>query len=75
MFVKYEEIAKGCKDLRLLEPVPGINEDGKQWAFAGIWAKNRWEWHTTLLSCMACKASVIGFYDSMGDTSVEYCLN
>ena len=23
---------------------------------------------------MVCKASVIGFYDSMGDASVDYCL-
>ena len=71
---RYEEIARGCKALRLLEPVEGINEDGREWAFCGIWAKNRWEWHTTLLSAMVCKATVIGFYDSMGDSSVDYCL-
>ena len=23
---------------------------------------------------MVCKATVIGFYDSMGDSSVDYCL-
>ena len=54
VFVIYEEIAKGCKDLQLLEPVPGINEDGKSWAFCGIWSKNRWEWHTTMMSANAC---------------------
>ena len=27
-----------------------------------------------MLSAMVCKASVIGFYDSMGDASVDYCL-
>ena len=74
IFVKYEEIAKGCKALQLLQNVPGVNEDGKEWAFCGIWAKNRWEWHTTMLSAMVCKATVIGFYDSMGDSSVDYCL-
>ena len=72
--VCYEEIARGCKALRLLEPAEGINEDGREWAFCGIWAKNRWEWHTTLLSAMVCKATVIGLYDSMGDASVDYCL-
>lgn len=75
VFEKYEAIAKGCKELRLLETVEGINEDGKEWAFCGIWSKNRWEWHTTMLSSMVCKATVIGFYDSMGDASVEYCFN
>jgi len=74
VFRCYEEIAKGCKELRLLENVPGINEDGKEWAFCGIWSKNRWEWHTTMLSAMVCKATVIGFYDSMGDASVDYCM-
>lgn len=72
--VAYEEIAKGSKALGLFEVIPGVNEDGKDWRFAGIWAKNRWEWHTTLLSCMACKVTTIGFYDSMGDSSVDYCL-
>ena len=26
------------------------------------------------MSAMACKTTVIGFYDSMGDVSVDYCL-
>lgn len=52
----------------------GINEDGKDWSFCGIWSKNRWEWHTTMLSAMVCKATIIGFYDSMGDKAVDYCL-
>ena len=74
VFVAYEEIAKGCKALRLLEQIAEINEDGKEWSFMGIWAKNRWEWHTCMLSAMACQATVIGFYDSMGDSAVDYCL-
>lgn len=74
VFQKYEQIAKGCKELQLLEVIPGINEDGKQWSFCGIWSKNRWEWHTTMLASMALKSTVIGFYDSMGDSSVDYCL-
>ena len=52
-----------------------IDEDGKEWRFCGIWSKNRWEWHTTMLSIMVQRATLIGFYDSMGDASVDYCLN
>jgi len=61
--VIYEEIAKGCKALHLLDVVPGVDEDGKEWAFAGIWSKNKWEWYVTLFAAMVCKATTIGFYD------------
>lgn len=71
----YEEIAKGSKALGLMNVVPGIDEDGKEWSFTGIWSKNRWEWHTVLLCAMVNRSTVIGFYDSMGDDAVEYCLN
>ena len=27
-----------------------------------------------MLSAMVCKSTIIGFYDSMGDASVDYCL-
>ena len=70
----YEEIARGCKALRLLEPIEGVNEDGKQWSFCAIWSKNKWEWHTTELAAMVNKATIIGFYDSMGMESVDYIL-
>ena len=72
--VMYEEIAKGCKALQLLESIEGVTEDNHAWSFCGIWAKNRWEWHTTMLSAMVCKSTVIGFYDSMGEAAVDYCL-
>ena len=74
VFNIYEEIARGARGLNLFRTIEGINEDGKDWAFCGIWSKNRWEWHTVQLSAMALKATVIGFYDSMGDSSVDYCL-
>ena len=60
--------------MNLLNPIDGIDEDGKQWSFAAIWSKNRWEWHTTELAAMANKATIVGFYDSMGDASVDYIL-
>jgi len=71
----YEEIAKGFKVLNLFQPIEGVNEDNQQWSFCGIWAKNRWEWHISELAAMVLKSTVIGFYDSMGDSSVDYCLN
>ena len=71
---KYEEIAKGCKSLGLFETIPGLNEDDKEWRIIGIWSKNRWEWHTTMLSAMAYRVTTIGFYDSMGESAVDYCL-
>ena len=55
--------------------ISDIDEDGKEWRFCGIWSKNRWEWHTTMLSIMVQRATLIGFYDSMGDVQVDYCLN
>ena len=71
---KYEAIAKGCIKLDLCPVVEEIKEDGKEWRFCGIWSKNRWEWHTTMLSIMVQRATLIGFYDSMGDNQVDYCL-
>ena len=71
---KYEAIAKGCIKLNLCPVVEEIKEDGKEWRFCGIWSKNRWEWHTTMLSIMVQRATLIGFYDSMGDNQVDYCL-
>ena len=75
VFTIYEEIAKGAAELNLFRTIEGINEDNKTWAFCGIWSKNRWEWHTTELAAIVLKATVIGFYDSMGDSAVDYCLN
>ena len=75
IFEKYEAIAKGSIALELCPVVPSIDEDGKQWRFCGIWSKNRWEWHTTMLSIMVQRATLVGFYDTQGEMTVEYCLN
>lgn len=71
---KYEAISKGSIKLDLNPIIEDCNEDGKDWRFCGIWSKNRWEWHTTMLTIMVQRATLIGFYDSMGDASVDYCL-
>ena len=40
--------------------------------FLGIWSKNCAEWLITLLATMKVKTSVVGFYDAMGNTAVDY---
>ena len=72
---KYEAIAKGCEVLNLCPVIEEFDEDGKIWKFAGIWSKNRWEWHTTMLSLMAIKSTLVGFYDSQGDDAIAYQLD
>ena len=52
---------------------PEVGDEG--FKFCGIWSKNRWEWITTLLACMHYKITVVGFYDAMGTSSVEFILN
>ncbi len=71
----YDELARGCKAMRLLEPIEGLNEDGRQWAFSGVWAPNSWKWYTTSLASMTLKSTIVGFYSSMNDEQVNFCLN
>ena len=62
-----------AKGLMTLDACPEVGDEG--FRFCGIWAKNRWEWMTTLLACMHYKITVVGFYDAMGVSSVEFILN
>jgi long-chain acyl-CoA synthetase len=61
-----------ARGLAMLDLCPEIEGGFK---FCGIWSKNRWEWMTTLLACMHYKITVVGFYDAMGTSSVEFILN
>ena len=63
----YDELARGCKALSLLKPIEGLNEDGREWAFSGVWAPNSWKWYTTSLASMTLKSTIVGFYSSMND--------
>ena len=56
-----------------LDLCPEVGDEG--FRFCGIWSKNRAEWMTTLLACMHYKITVVGFYDAMGTSAVEYILN
>ena len=67
--VNKRNLAKGLMSLQLCPE----KDDG--FKFCGIWAKNRWEWTTTLLGCMHYKITTVGFYDAMGTSAVEFILN
>lgn len=44
---------------------PEHEAEGRMWRFVGIWARNRWEWTTTLLAGMHHNITNVGFYDAM----------
>ena len=48
-----------------LDLCPQVEGEGKQWRFLGIWAKNREEWTTSMLSAMHFSITAVGFYDAM----------
>ena len=50
-------------------------EEGKKIRFCGIWSKNRFEWTETLLACMRYNIIVVGFFDAMGATQMDFILN
>jgi long-chain acyl-CoA synthetase len=43
--------------------------------FTGVWSKNREEWNVTEFASMQLNSTIVGFYDSMGDSAVEFILN
>ena len=66
-----QKLARGVMALNLC---PQIEGEGQLWRFLGIWAKNRWEWTTTLLACMHYKITAVGFYDAMSSEQVDFIL-
>jgi len=68
-----EKLARGLKDLNLCPVIESITEDDREWRFAGIWSQNRWEWNAVFFATQMIKATVVGFYDSMGPDAVDYC--
>jgi long-chain acyl-CoA synthetase len=67
-------LAKGIWNLNLCPQVQG-EEGGKHMRFTGIWSKNREEWNVTEFASMYLNSTIVGFYDSMGDSAVEFILN
>jgi len=68
-----EKLARGLKDLNLCPVIKSITEEDREWRFAGIWSQNRWEWNAVFFATQMIKATVVGFYDSMGPDAVDYC--
>jgi long-subunit acyl-CoA synthetase (AMP-forming) len=69
---KAQKLAKG---FMVLDLCPEVRAEDKDWRFVGIWAKNRWEWTTTLLAAMHYKITTVGFYDAMSNEQVDFILN
>jgi long-subunit acyl-CoA synthetase (AMP-forming) len=66
-----QNLARGMNKMNLAVETEG---DGKKWHFVGIWAKNRQEWTTTHIANMYMTYTTIGFFDSMGVSSVDFIL-
>lgn len=66
------QIARGIVKLNLATETEG---DDKKWRFVGVWAKNREEWLMTHLANMYFDMTTIGFFDSMGNSAVDFILN
>ena len=67
-----QDIARGMVNLDLVTQTSG---DDRQWSFVGLWSQNRWEWLATHIANMYYNHTTIGFFDSMGATSVDFILN
>ena len=65
-------LARGIKHLDL---APDVDGEGKKWRFLGLWAKNRWEWQTTLLAAIHYNITSVGFYDAMGSEALDFIFN
>lgn len=65
--------ARGLTKLNLCPEIES-NNDGK-FKFLGIWAKNKREWVISDLAAHGIGATVVTFYDTLGDETVEFILN
>ena len=66
-----EMLARGMRHYNL---APQIEGEGKMQRICGIWAKNNKEWMITQLACMKVRTSVVGFYDAMGSSAVDFII-
>ena len=69
-----KNLARGMMAGGYIPEVDGEVE-GQKLRFCGIWAKNRMEWHTSLIACMHYKVIVVGFFDAMGAEQVDFILD
>ena len=54
---------------------PTVMDEGKEWKFMGIQAKNRVEWNITNLSGMFQKVTTVAFYDTLGSDAMRFMCN
>mmetsp|Transcript_33475 Transcript_33475/g.51402 ORF Transcript_33475/g.51402 Transcript_33475/m.51402 type:complete len:100 (+) Transcript_33475:249-548(+) len=65
-------LARGFHSLGIM---PEIAQEGQQWRFMGIYAKNRPEWVLTDLACNTLGGASIPFYDTLGPQAIEFIIN
>jgi long-chain acyl-CoA synthetase len=63
-----------ARALRHHDLAPLTEGEGEMQRFCGIWAKNCTEWLITMLACMKVRTSVVGFYDAMGNSAVDFII-
>lgn len=67
-----KHFAAGAMILNLL---PEVQADGKNFRFIGVQSKNRKEWNIIHLANMFCKATTVGLYDTLGEDAELYIIN
>ena len=54
---------------------PVVMDEGKEWRFLGIQAKNRAEWNITNLAGFFQKVTTVAFYDTLGSDAMRFMCN
>lgn len=50
-------------------------DDGKDWRFLGIFAKNWYEWAVSDIAAMRSNITIVPFFDSLGPAALKFVLN
>lgn len=61
--------------MQVLNLCPDNFQDGKNWNFLGIFAKNREEWAVADISCVRSSVTIVPFFDSLGAGALEFVIN
>ena len=71
----HEELTLLAKGYASLELLPITHEEGKDYRFMGVYAKNSIEFACTILATGSISGTVIGLFDTLGPSAVEYGIN
>jgi long-chain acyl-CoA synthetase len=52
-----------------------VENEGRDWHFLGVYAKNREEWAVADLACMRSSITIIPFFDSLGPQALSFVIN